>query len=183
MTDEIPRVSVLLPAWAREQPRYKRVGDEIYKFRSWGPAPPREHPGQKRLQRLREILASRAVNKPPAPVCVPKGRPARRDAGFAVLAGSLWLEAKRKSSRVSIDALGHIAAELDRRGYVPPAKYLEKASAESLKLYNRNHANSSQGAIKTWTDLVRIRDKDHLRGMRRLLSRCATEPRTHRVRK
>jgi hypothetical protein len=117
--------------------------------------------------------------KPHAPVRT--GRRAKRDEGFTILAGSLWRDAKGSSSRVSTDALEHIAAEFDRRGYVPPAIYLEKKVAESVKLYNRNHSNSKQGSIKTWADLVRIGDKDHLRGMRRLLSRCATEPPGHRI--
>ena len=91
------------------------------------------------------------------------------------LAGTLWRDAKKASSRVSIDTLEHLTAELDRHEFVPPANYLEKTDAERIKLYNGNHSNSKKGPIKTWADLVRVGDEDHLRGMRRLLSRCATE--------
>lgn len=126
-----------------------------------------------RSQREQVKNARRSVGKPAAPVR--KGRPAKRDGGFAIRAGRLWHDAKGTSSRVSIDALEHIAAELDRHGFVPPANYLEKTDAEKIMLYNRNHSNSKQGPITSWADLVRIGDKDHLRGMRRLLYRCASK--------
>jgi hypothetical protein len=65
------------------------------------------------------------------------------------------------------------ALRLDTAGYLPPTKYLEKRCAEQVKLFNRQNSNSKVGPIKTWAQLVSREDKDYLRGMRRLLSRCA----------
>jgi hypothetical protein len=62
---------------------------------------------------------------------------------------------------------------LDEQKYVPPAKYLEGDCAREVRAFNSKHSNSKVGAIQTWSQLVTIGDKDHLRGMRRLLSRCA----------
>jgi len=87
----------------------------------------------------------------------------------------LWLEATRDSgqAKVSIKQLTQIGSKLDEKGYVPPADYLEGRYAKELKAFNSRNSNSKTGAIQTWSRLVSLADKDHLRGMRRMLSRCA----------
>jgi hypothetical protein len=111
------------------------------------------------------------------------GRSPRLALDFVTFAGMLWLKAERQVvasqqvtralPRVTLEKLTVIAASLDGKGYVPPAKYLEKTSARELRKYNSRHSNSKNGTIVTWVRLVSVADKDHLRGMRRLLSRCA----------
>ena len=103
------------------------------------------------------------------------GRISARSADFVNLAGKLWLDAKRESGNASVTGkqLNQIASSLDDQKYVPPAKYLEDSCARELKSFNSKNSNSRVGPIQTWSQLVAIGDKDHLRGMRRLLSRCA----------
>jgi hypothetical protein len=137
-----------------------------------------------------QILAILGVTAPtPSPVGIsatPKarsGRPTRLDSDFVDFAGGLWLNAKRRNlgspsdskalSKVTYEELAVIASSLDSKNYTPPARYLEKHSADEVRIYNSRHSNSKTGAIKTWSQLVFVADKNHLRGMRRLLSRCA----------
>ena len=58
-------------------------------------------------------------------------------------------------------------------GHLPPAAYLEGKCAQEIKYSNRRNSNSKIGPVMTWLELVSRGDKDHLRGMRRLLSRCS----------
>ena len=94
---------------------------------------------------------------------------------FVTVAGQLWGNAERKNrvARVSKEQLERIAHELDTRGYIPPKNFLEKRFADEVKAFNSRNANSKTGAIMTWSDLVSTGDKDHVRGMRKLLSRCS----------
>ena len=102
------------------------------------------------------------------------GRKPRLPDCFVVCAGTLWRKAMGNSkAKVSDEKLLQIAVELDARGHVPPAKYLEQKYAQELKTSNSRNSNSKIGPIKSWTQLVYLADKDHLRGMRRLLSRCS----------
>jgi hypothetical protein len=103
------------------------------------------------------------------------GRTLARSPDFVDLAGELWLNAKGQSGNASVTAehLKQIASKLDERQYVPPAEYLEGSCARELKAFNSKNSNSKIGPIQTWSGLVTFGDKDHLRGMRRLLSRCA----------
>jgi hypothetical protein len=103
------------------------------------------------------------------------GRTLTRSADFASFAGKLWLAAKQRSGKPSVttEQLNQIASSLDEQRYVPPAKYLEGKCARELKEFNSKNSNSKTGPIRTWSELVALGDKDHLRGMRRLLSRCA----------
>ena len=113
------------------------------------------------------------------------GRPRRLDSDFVDFAGGLWLNAKRRNlgsrsgskalSKVTHEELVVIASTLDSNDYTPPAQYLEKYFADEVRIYNSGHSNSKTGPIKTWSQLVFIADKNHLRGMRRLLSRCANK--------
>jgi len=105
------------------------------------------------------------------------GRPSVRPAPFINLAGGLWSVARRKNgaAKVSRDQLRKIASELDEKQFVPPAKYLESDCASQVKAFNSKNSNSKVGPILTWSELVTTADKDHLRGMRRLLSRCAAK--------
>lgn len=125
--------------------------------------------------------AQRPVDKPPLPmVQKPKHRKTGRNRkvsnDFIALAGGLWLEAKaQEGGRVSEGRLVQIAARLDAEGYQPPAEFLEAKCAKELKTYNSRNSNSKIGPITTWAELVSHADKDHLRGMRRRLSRCAEE--------
>jgi hypothetical protein len=111
------------------------------------------------------------------------GRPPRLASDFVDFAGALWLKnqhqspGSRSNAKAQLKAthgeLRAMAALLDSEDYVPPAKYLERKAADDVKGYNSRNSNSKTGPIKTWSQLVSVADKDHLRGMRRLLSRCA----------
>ena len=106
-----------------------------------------------------------------------RGRPPKLNPHFVLAAGQLWREAQSQNaprrSKVGVEELVGIASTLDSNGYTPPADYLEKKYAAALKKFNSNNSNSKTGPIKTWSQLVHFGDKDQLRGMRRLLSRCA----------
>jgi hypothetical protein len=103
------------------------------------------------------------------------GRIPTRPLNFVNSAGKLWLAAKRecRNGNVTATQLTHIASQLDEQQFVPPARYLEGNSARELKLFNSKNSNSKRGPIQTWSLLVTLGDKDHVRGMRRMLSRCA----------
>jgi len=105
------------------------------------------------------------------------GRPHKLKTEFIQLAGSLWSAGMHLASgkRESNQQLAEIALRLDKKGYVPPADYLEPTHAQQLKMYNSSNSHSKVGPVKTWSQLVSLADKDHLRGMRRLLSRCAAK--------
>ncbi len=132
------------------------------------PPPPGGYEGHVPVSETLPHLSSRksASQKP--------GRRSRLALDFMDLAGGLWLEATLGGgNKVSIEQLRQIAARLDAQGYLPPAEYLEGHYAKELRVFNSRHSNSRVGAVKTWSELVRLEDKDHMRGMRRLLSRCA----------
>lgn len=103
------------------------------------------------------------------------GRKSTRPRDFVTYAGTLWLEAKSRNGEISakVRHLTEIASQLDDRRYIPPASYLEASYARELRAFNSKNSRSDVGPIQTWTRLVAVGDKDHLRGMRRLLSRCA----------
>jgi hypothetical protein len=102
------------------------------------------------------------------------GRSPKLAQTFVFSAGALWQKAISGSpTRVSSDQLRQIASALDAGGHVPPSSYLEGKYARELKDFNRRNSNSKIGPLKTWSQLVSHGDKDHLQGMRRLLSRCA----------
>jgi hypothetical protein len=93
---------------------------------------------------------------------------------FVVSAGTLWRKAISDShTKVSDDQLRQIASALDAAGHLPPSAHLEGKAAQELKAFNSRNSNSKTGPVKTWSQLISLGDKDHLRGMRRLLSRCA----------
>ena len=106
------------------------------------------------------------------------GRTLARSANFVNFAGKLWLDAKQRSGKPSVttEQLNQIASSLDEERYVPPAKYLEGSYARELRTFNSKNSHSKMGPIQTWSQLVTLGDKDHLRGMRRLLSRCVRKP-------
>lgn len=111
---------------------------------------------------------------PPSSAPRKPGRSPRLAQAFVDFAGGLWLDAKQHNGgTVSAEQLVQIGSQLDARDYVPPSKYLEGKSARDLKAFNSRNSNSKLGPIQTWSQLVASDDKDHLRGMRRLLSRCA----------
>ena len=74
---------------------------------------------------------------------------------------------------MSDDQLGQIASALDAAGHLPPSAHLEGKCAQELKAFNSRNSKSKVGSVKTWSQLISHGDKDYLRGMRRLLSRCA----------
>jgi len=107
-----------------------------------------------------------------------RGRVPRLAHDFVAFAGRLWHEAMQSGqARVSNDRVAQIALKLDEKGYTPPADYLEGRAAKELKTFNIRNSNSRTGAIQTWSRLISHADKDHLRGMRKLLSRCALKTR------
>jgi len=128
-----------------------------------------------------------ANRQPPAAetrkaVCVPRngpnikrpGRPPKLVRPFVICAGTLWRNATSDShSNVPVDKLRQIASALDAAGYVPPSTYLERTYATELKAFNSRNSNSKSGPIMTWSELISYGDKDHVKGMRRLLYRCA----------
>ena len=122
--------------------------------------------------------ASPALNSRKFPPNTPGRRP-RLAQHFVNFAGSLWLGATQESGggKVSTEQLRQIASKLDAQGYLPPAEYLEGHYARELRVFNSRHSNSKIGIVSTWSGLVSLDDKDHSRGMRRLLSRCATKQR------
>jgi hypothetical protein len=104
----------------------------------------------------------------------PGPRP-KRSESFVVCAGKLWRAAMSNSGeRVSIAQLAQIALELDAAKHLPPAEYLEDNCAREVRAFNSRHSRSEIGPVLTWSQLVSYGDKDHLQGMRRLLSRCAS---------
>lgn len=108
------------------------------------------------------------------------GRKPKLSVEFVANAGVLWRKAiSRTGKKVPDDQLREIAAALDKSGHLPPAAYLEGRCAEEIRSSNSRNSNSKIGPIKTWSELVSRGDKDHLRGMRRLLSRCFTRLSDH----
>jgi len=93
---------------------------------------------------------------------------------FVLYAGRPWQDAiSREEGAVTIGPLRDIAAALDQAGYLPPSAYLEGKFAKEIRLFNSRNSNSKNGPVRTWFGLVSRGDKDHIRGMRRLLSRCS----------
>jgi hypothetical protein len=118
--------------------------------------------------------SSQSVKPPPSPPNRTKpGRRRRLADSFVVCAGELWRKAIGESkTKVSSGQLREIASVLDAAKYLPPAVYLEGKFARELKAFNSQHSKSKEaGPILTWSQLVAHADKDHLQGMRRLLSR------------
>jgi hypothetical protein len=110
------------------------------------------------------------------------GRRPRLGRHFVECAGTLWRKATCDGhSNVPVDKLRSIASALDAAGYLPASKYLEGKYAVELKAFNSRNSNSKLGPIKTWSELISRGDKDHLRGMRRLLSRCAASLGGHQL--
>lgn len=110
------------------------------------------------------------------------GRKPKVPEEFVTYAGNLWRKAiSGTGTNVEHDQLREIAVALDEAGHLPPAAYLEGESAQEIKYFNSRHSNSKVGPIKTWCELVSHGDKDHLRGMRRLLSRCARRLNDHQL--
>jgi hypothetical protein len=116
-----------------------------------------------------------AVLSPRSAGSTKPGRTLARPADFVDFAGKLWLDAREQSGNASVtgEQLNQMATSLDEQQYVPPAKYLESSCATELKAFNSKNSHSKIGPIQTWSRLVALGDKDHVRGMRRLLSRCA----------
>jgi hypothetical protein len=103
------------------------------------------------------------------------GRARTRPPEFVNVAANLWIQAIQQSdqTKVTAEQMKLIALSLDEQGYVPPAKYLERKAANELREFNSKNSRSEVGPIQTWSRLVAVGDKDHIQGMRRLLSRCA----------
>jgi hypothetical protein len=102
------------------------------------------------------------------------GRYPKLPQDFVVCAATLWRGVLHDShSKVSNDQLRQIAHALDAAMHLPPSDYLEGKYAREIKEFNSRHSKSKTRPILTWSDLVGHQDKDHLQGMRRLLSRCA----------
>jgi hypothetical protein len=113
------------------------------------------------------VLGTRLNRKRP-------GRSPKLAQPFVSHAGMLWRNAISDShAKVSDDRLRQIASALDAAGHLPPSAYLEGNCAQELKAFNSRNSNSKTGPVRTWSRLLSLGDKDLLRGMRRLLSRCA----------
>ena len=127
-------------------------------------------------------LARRPSNQSEETKSRKPGKAKARPQEFTVLACELWLKARNtlpRKTKVSERQLSEIARKLDEHRFCPPSKYLEKKCADELKAYNSKHSTSKVGGpIETWGELVQRGDKDHLRCMRRILSRCATIPKS-----
>jgi hypothetical protein len=129
--------------------------------------PPRETTPAKKT--AREVLCVSNDPKKQKP-----GRKRKIPENFVIYAGTLWRNAISGSiSNVRNGRLREIAVALDQAGYLPPAAFLEGKSAQEIKNFNSRNSNSKIGPMQTWFELVSHGDKDHVRGMRRLLSRCS----------
>jgi len=103
------------------------------------------------------------------------GPPPIRPSKFVEFAAALWQKSLDRNEKVNDQALSELALRLDEKGFLPPTKYLEGRCARELRAFNSRNANSKIGPIMTWSRLVKDGDKDIVRGMRRLLSRCASK--------
>jgi hypothetical protein len=135
---------------------------------------------EKHRETIAESLGPLRESREPAPEStrIPTrkkpGRSPKLPEVFVVLAGTLWLRAiSLNQTKVPNDQLLQIASALDAAGHAPPGSYLEGKYAKDLKDFNSRNSKSKIGPLKTWSQLVSNGDKDHLQGMRRLLSRCA----------
>jgi hypothetical protein len=143
-----------------------KLGEQSSGFRSIV-VPARKRQPAQAVERQEHTVSSRREQ------CRP-GRKPKLPEEFLVYAGTLWQNAiSGADNNASDDQLREIAVALDESGHLPPAAYLEGKYALEVKSFNSRNSNSKMGPVKTWLDLVSLGDKDHLRGMRRLLSRCA----------
>lgn len=122
---------------------------------------------------LRSIVIPLKSKKPRLNNRRPGPTPRLPDA-FVVCAGTQWRKALSNSkTKVSDDQLRQIALELDAAGHGKPSDCLEGKYGQDLRSFNSRNSNSKIRPIMTWSELVSRGDKDLVRGMRRLLSRCA----------
>lgn len=129
-------------------------------------------PSRRKLPVTRTEQESFAI--PGNPTKRKSGRKPRISESFVAYAGDLWQNAIARSGNTVLNhQLREIAVALDDAGYLPPAAYLEGRYAEELKFFNSRNSNSKVGPVLNWSELVSRGDKDRIRGMRRLLSRCA----------
>ena len=123
-------------------------------------------PAEERVAELPTVSSSPERSRP--------GRKPKLPKQFVIYAGTLWRKAiSGTGNNVTDDQLREIAVALDEGGHLPPAAHLEEKYAPEVKSFNSRNSNSKIGPVKTWLELVSCGDKDHLRGMRRLLSRCS----------
>lgn len=130
------------------------------------------------IKAVERSIGTIELNLPPTiPGSTKSVRSPARSADFVRFAGDLWLAARGESlnGTVTPEQLKQIASSLDEQQYLPPAKYLERNAAKALREFNSKNSHSKIGPILTWARMVEHDDKDHLRDMRRLLSRCANE--------
>lgn len=121
-----------------------------------------------------EEAVRESLNAPSNPRKRKPGRRPRVPVEFVVCAGALWRKAISSAGNNVPDVqLREIAVALDEAGHFPPAEYLEGKCAQEIKYFNSRNSNSKVGPVLTWSELVSRGDKDHVRGMRKLLSRCS----------
>jgi hypothetical protein len=101
------------------------------------------------------------------------GKPASLTPRLKTLAGNLWRKNQGLQRRVRPEGLLSIANELDKTPFPQPSKCFGGGLGKQLREYNSKNGNSTR-KIMTWTDLARHGDKDFVRGMRKLLSRCSS---------
>jgi hypothetical protein len=137
-------------------------------------------PGARDLEWIKAVerrISTIALSVTTTPSSTKPTRGLVRSADFVSFAGNLWLTARGKSPNgtVTPEQLKQIASSLDEQQYLPPAKYLERKASKALREFNSKNSHSKIGSIQTWSRMVEHDDKDHLRDMRRLLSRCANK--------
>jgi hypothetical protein len=134
-----------------------------------------EH-AERRATLAQQNIQGRNVPRKETPIGGKAGRRPKLGRAFVECAGRLWQKATSDGyNSVPVDKLRQIASALDAADYLPPSVYLEGKYGLELKAFNSRNSNSKLGPIKTWSELISCGDKDHLRGMRRLLSRCAVK--------
>ena len=132
-----------------------------------------EH-AERRATLAQQNIQGRNVPRKETPVGGKAGRRPKLGRAFVECAGRLWQKATSDGyNSVPVDKLRQIASALDAADYLPPSVYLEGKYGLELKAFNSRNSKSKTGPVKTWSQLISLGDKDHLRGMRRLLSRCA----------
>jgi hypothetical protein len=104
------------------------------------------------------------------------GRPPKQNKTLVLMAGRLWRENQSANRFVSDEALGRIAAELDKSPFRNPSEHLPKKAADDLNKHNMKFGNSLKKLL-TWMDVVskNVGQFYFKKVLRKWLSECARQ--------